>query len=103
MDAPPPASLERIMKNPFPGKVLAREYDEDTYRLWCGECRPGTLSLSLTESQAKYMAHAINQHDELVKWLTIYEAQESSCPACGVSHGHDPDCEIAALVKEEKD
>ena len=73
----------------------------------------------LTREQRQYCIHAINQHDKLVAllWDLEWEGGEDwdldghaipCCPSCGGHHTgyskgrHEPDCALAALLKEDK-
>jgi len=85
------------MKNPFPENM----WPEDLIAIVHGE---------ITLEEARYAAHAINQHEKLVKMLKKLEwcgdHDESaqfleSCPCCGQApKWHASGCELDALLKE---
>ena len=94
------------MKNPFPENM----WPEDLIALVHGE---------ITLEEAQYAAHAINQHEKLVEMLRNLEWEGGEdwdldghaipcCPSCGGHHTgyskgrHEPDCALAALLKEDK-
>ena len=71
------------------------------------------------EDTAHKISHAINQHDKLVAMLQDLEWEGGEdwdldghaipcCPSCGGHHTgyskgrHEPDCALAALLKEDK-
>lgn len=90
------------MKNPFTTQLMASvRKDEFGITRWGLWLQPGT-----TEQQAKYAAHAINQHDKLVEMLTACDFSSPACPECGADDEsgtrHIPDCKLAALLEAEE-
>ena len=93
------------MKNPFPGKLAWDRCQLGGTDIWLfgGNC---------TLKQAKFILHAVRQHDELVAMLREHEFGgdaengDACCPECRCipaqsGQGHYADCGYAALLAEE--
>ena len=83
------------MKNPFPHKLMI-------YSLQEGRLVNAGAGGEFTREQADYIAYVFNQHEKLVEMLR--KQQRIMMTFCGYCGGNPcrPDCELAALLDEEK-